>query len=157
MKRFSIVVSILLALAVTANAQSKKSKKEAPKDPTEHFVKALELDDAAAAKFADVYKAYREDVKALRPEKNGERKRPDEKTDAEVEAEIQAQFDQSQKLLDLRKSYYGKFREFMTPKQIQKFYMMEKHAGGHGPGQRGPGGPGPQGPRPDNASANFDD
>jgi len=153
MKKFSFVFAVLLAITFTANAQDKKERKGEPKDPTEHIVKALELDDAAAAKFTETYKAYREDAKALRPTPAGEGKKFEDKTEAEAEIEIQQQFEYNQKLLDLRKSYFSKYREFMTPKQIQKFYRMERRMNDHARDRRGPGGNrGPKGPRPEQAN-----
>ena len=31
--------------------------------------------------------------------------------------------------LDIREEYYNEFRKFLSPKQIQKMYNMEKHNG----------------------------
>lgn len=50
-------------------------------------------------------------------------------TDAEVEQAIKARFAQSRKILDVREKYYNEFRKFLSPKQIQKMYNMEKHNG----------------------------
>ena len=50
-------------------------------------------------------------------------------TDAEVEQAIKARFAQSRKILDIREEYYNEFRKFLSPKQIQKMYNMEKHNG----------------------------
>ena len=35
----------------------------------------------------------------------------------------------SRKILDIREEYYNEFRKFLSPKQIQKIYNMEKHNG----------------------------
>ena len=50
-------------------------------------------------------------------------------TDAEVEQVIKARFAQSRKMLDIREKYYNEFRKFLSPKQIQKMYNMEKRIG----------------------------
>lgn len=51
-------------------------------------------------------------------------------TDPETAAEqkILADFDKSQKILDLRKAYYAKFRTILSPTQIQQMYNAERSA-----------------------------
>jgi hypothetical protein len=49
-------------------------------------------------------------------------------TDAEVEKSIKDQFDHSQKILTLRQEYYKKYSKFLTPKQIQRVYELEKQS-----------------------------
>ena len=45
-----------------------------------------------------------------------------------AELKILDDFEKSQKLLTLRKAYYFKFREILTPSQIQRMYDLEKTA-----------------------------
>lgn len=51
-------------------------------------------------------------------------------TDPETAAEqkILSDFDKSQKILDLRKAYYAKFRTILSPTQIQQMYNAERSA-----------------------------
>ena len=49
------------------------------------------------------------------------------KTDAETEEAIEERFDRSQKLLDIRKKYYKEYSKYLTPKQIQRVYSIEKN------------------------------
>jgi len=141
MKKTILAATVLLLAAFSAGAQNRDdSRREPPKDPTEHIAKELGLDESATAKFSEIYKAYREDAKALHPKPTGDRKKPSELTEDQIEQMVMDEFDQSQKLLDLRKSYYPRFREVLQPSQIHKFYMMERRMGEHAM-QRG-GGPG---------------
>lgn len=50
-------------------------------------------------------------------------------TDAEVEADIKTRFAQSRKMLDIREKYYEEFRKFLSPKQVQKMYNLERRNG----------------------------
>ena len=47
-----------------------------------------------------------------------------------AEAKILRDFDKSEKLLNLRKSYYKKFRAILSPTQIQKMYDAERALNG---------------------------
>ena len=47
-------------------------------------------------------------------------------TEQESEEEIKAKFERSQKILDIRKKYYSEYSKFLTQKQIQRVYEIEK-------------------------------
>ena len=49
-------------------------------------------------------------------------------TDAEAEKAIKDQFDHSQKVLSLRQEYYKKYSKFLSAKQIQRVYELEKQS-----------------------------
>jgi hypothetical protein len=85
------------------------------------------LDDAETAKFKPVYTKYMEEMRAVRD--MNPRAPRSTLTDAEVEQVIKARFAQSRKMLDIREKYYNEFRKFLSPKQIQKMYNMEKRIG----------------------------
>ena len=70
-----------------------------------------------------------EPVEILQIERLQINRPPNRPTDAEVEQAIKARFAQSRKILDVREKYYNEFRKFLSPKQIQKMYNMEKHNG----------------------------
>ena len=106
-------------------------------------VKALLLDDATAAKFTPVYMQYLKELSESRisnsrklkaketatPENVQKTEPKSIPTDAEVEKAIKDRFAQSRKILDIREKYYNEFRKFLSPKQIQKMYNMEKRIG----------------------------
>lgn len=150
-KIFMVCMALFMGSQATLLAQ--EAKKQERKRPTQeqmqqmqcnHLIKALALDDMTAAKFTPVYREYMEEMRAVRkmgkPEKAVKKtdKAPKAErqvapkpipTDAEVEAAIKARFVQSRKMLDIRETYYSKFRQFLSPKQIQKMYNMEKNNG----------------------------
>ena len=57
-------------------------------------------------------------------ETNG--KKRSEMTDAEIDTMLKNRFKQSRKLLDLREKYYGEYRKFLSARQVQRVYELEK-------------------------------
>ena len=143
-----MLAAIVMGSQVTLFAQEKKgakperrqfNKEQMLEMQCNQIIKGLALDDATATKFIPVYKQYMEEMRATRhmgacrnianrtaADKQTPKPLP---TDAEVEQAIKARFAQSRKILDVREKYYNEFRKFLSPKQIQKMYNMEKHNG----------------------------
>lgn len=147
-KFLMVLVAVFMGSQVALFAQDKKSAKPERRQfnreqmqamQVNQIIKGLALDDATAAKFAPVYKSYMEEMRATRTmnarKSDGKQNATDKKTpkpvptDAEVEQSIKARFAQSRKMLDIREKYYNELRKFLTPKQIQKMYNMEKRNG----------------------------
>lgn len=144
-KFFMVLVALVMGSQVVVFAQD--AKRPERKRPTveqmqemqcNQIVKGLALDDEEAAKFVPVYKKYMEEMRAThdmtrkKPEPQAEPKEPKEPemlTDAEVEADIKTRFAQSRKMLDIREKYYEEFRKFLSPKQVQKMYNLERRNG----------------------------
>lgn len=147
-KFLMVLVAIFMGSQVALFAQEKKearperkqfNKEQMQEMQCNQIIKGLALDDATAAKFTPVYKQYMEEMRATRI--MGSRRNPANRTaadkqtpksvptDAEVEQAIKSRFAQSRKILDIREKYYNEFRKFLSPKQIQKMYNMEKHNG----------------------------
>ena len=137
-KVFSILLTaiIMVAFSTTVSAQennAQKSKKQRmsreqmSEMQAKHIARQLALDDATSQKFTETFSAYQKEVWALRPQGKQQKKKSD-MTDAEVEKAIKDQFDHSQKLLSLRQEYYKKYSKFLTPKQIQRVYELEKQS-----------------------------
>lgn len=147
-KFLMVLVAIFMGSQVALFAQEKNdarpqrrqfTKEQMQEMQCNQIIKGLALDDATAAKFTPVYKKYMEEMSATRmmnARKKTENKTTADKqapkpvpTDAEVEQAIKARFAQSRKMLDIREKYYNEFRKFLSPKQIQKMYNMEKRNG----------------------------
>ena len=147
-KFLMVLVAIFMGSQVTLFAQEKKgarperkqlNKEQMQEMQCSQIIKGLALDDATAAKFTPVYKQYMEEMQATRnmgARRNAANRTAADKqtpkpvpTDAEVEQAIKARFAQSRKMLDIREKYYNEFRKFLSPKQIQKMYNLEKHNG----------------------------
>lgn len=53
----------------------------------------------------------------------------DPRTEEQIDKQLQEDFDNSQKLLDLRKDYYKKLRKVLLPSQIEELYNLERRTG----------------------------
>ena len=133
---FMVLVALFMGSQMAIFAQGKKEGKtdrkqfgqeQMQKMQCNQLINALALDDAETAKFKPVYTKYMEEMRAVRD--MNPRAPRSTLTDAEVEQVIKARFAQSRKMLDIREKYYNEFRKFLSPKQIQKMYNMEKNNG----------------------------
>lgn len=128
MVAFSTAVSAQEAGTQQPSKKQRMSREQMAEMQAKHIARQLALDDATSQKFIETYSSYQKEVWALRPQGKGIHKKKAEMTDAEVEQAIKDQFDHSQKVLTLRQDYYKKFSKFLTPKQIQRFYELEKQS-----------------------------
>ena len=168
-KVFSILLTavMMVAFSTAASAQEnseqknkkqRMSREQMAEMQAKHIARQLALDDATSQKFIETFSAYQKEVWALRPQNKGQHKNRAEMTDVEAEKAIKDQFDHSQKVLSLRQEYYNKYSKFLSAKQIQRVYELERQAmnrlAKRNPmGQRGKGNAGPRdkhnaGPRP---------
>ena len=51
-------------------------------------------------------------------------------SESDIEKNINEKFDREEKLLAIRKKYYREYSKFMTQRQIQRAYELEKKATG---------------------------
>lgn len=149
-----LVALILVACSTAMNAQGsdnqRMSREQMAEAQAKHIAGKLGLDDGTTKKYVETFCDYQKEIWALGPRHH--HKKGAEMTDAETEQEIQARFDRSEKILDIRQKYHKRYSQFMTPKQIDRAYQLEretmkrmhkhgKKGGHHGPkgGQHGHG------------------
>ena len=125
---FSTAVSAQEANAQQTSKKQRMSREQMAAMQAKHIARQLALDDATSQKFIETFSAYQKEVWALRPQGKQHGKKKADMTDAEVEKSIKDQFDHSQKILSLRQEYYNKYSKFLTPKQIQRVYELEKQS-----------------------------
>lgn len=144
MKTIKILFAIAaLMMSMQGFAQDKKAPGKKQMNPQQlvqmrcnRIASELALDDATTAKFTDVYSKYAEELKSIKKDSPKKREKMDTAkvkklpTDAEVEAKIKARFAQKKKMLELQEKYYAQYRKFLSPKQIEKMYQLEKKDGG---------------------------
>jgi len=135
MKRFLTIAlcAIMMAVCTTSVlAQDKRNKRQRiPREElalrqAKHIANELAFDDATTERFTQTFCEYQKEVWALNPRHEHRQHQDTIMTDAEAEQAIKAQMERSQKLLDLREKYYAKYNEYLTPKQIQRVYQLEK-------------------------------
>ena len=85
---------------------------------------SLGLDDKTSQKFIETFCQCRKEMGATHTHRQGKKRA--EMTDAEVDKAIKADFAQGRKILDIREKYYKAYSKFLTPKQIQRVYDMER-------------------------------
>lgn len=107
------------------NAQRKRPNMEQlTKMQASRISQSLGLDDKTSQKFIETFCQCRKEMGATRPHRHGKKRA--EMTDAEVDKAIKADFAQGRKILDIREKYYKAYSKFLTPKQIQRVYDMER-------------------------------
>ena len=133
MKTRSIIKALFLTVIMaafcgTAYAQKsdkqRMSREQLAEVQARHIAQQLAFDDETTAKFVDTYSRCQKEIWTHKKKKKGVRGAA--KTDTETEEAIESRFERSQKLLDIRKKYYKEYSEFLTPKQIQRVYSLEK-------------------------------
>ena len=81
------------------------------------------MDDATSKRFINTYCDFQKEIWALNPKKRIQHRDMDEKETGQA---IQNRFEHSQKILDIREKYYGIYSEFLTQKQIERVYKLER-------------------------------
>ena len=83
-----------------------------------HIARQLAFDDKTTAKFVDTYTRCQKEIWTLAPKRKGVKG---------AARTMEERFERSQKLLDIRKKYHEEYGKFLTPKQIQRVYAIEKN------------------------------
>lgn len=125
--------------------QHRMSREQLAEAQARHIAGELALNDATTKKYVEAFCDYQKEIWALGP--RGDHKKRSEMTDAETDQAIKDRFDRIEKILDIRQKYYKRYSQFLSPKQIEKAYELERKAmkrldkhgkkAGRGPGQKG--------------------
>lgn len=129
MKKIISMLLLVLSLASVssvANAQNAKqriNREQLAETQAKYIVHELAFDDKTSERFVKTYVQYQHEVWNLGPRQKNKK---NAMTDQEMEQAMQDRFTHSQKVLDLRKKYYGIYSEFLSQKQIQRVYDLER-------------------------------
>lgn len=127
--RKTILVALTLLMSVlTLQAQvsgkQRISREQLAETQAQYIAKDFAFDDATTAKFVATYCEYQKELWAIGPRpKKAQNETLSEK---QAEAQMQQQFSRSQRILDLREKYYKKYSTFLTQRQIQRVYEIER-------------------------------
>lgn len=119
---FAIIVMVSGSSAYAQNNNPKKkriSREELAVKQAKYITSEMALDDATAAKFEEAYCNFQREVWALGP-------RGGRKTNQANGQTMEQRLEHSQRILDLRKKYYKIYQGFMTERQIDQAYRLEK-------------------------------
>ena len=128
MKRNALILIMLTIFSIMAVAQNSEkprmSREELAEKQAKYIAHELAMDDATTQKFVTTYCAYQKELWALGP--RVKENKDTEMTEAEAEQLIQARFERSQKILTIREKYYKEYSKFLTAKQIEQVYEIER-------------------------------
>lgn len=127
----NIIRLLLLAVALTAfsgtvSAQSNKqrlTREQLAEVQAKHIAKEMAMDKATSQRFIKTCCQFQRDIWALGPRP---KQSHSQMTDEETGQALKARFAHSRKILDLRQKYYAIYSEFLTQKQIQRVYELER-------------------------------
>ncbi len=108
------------------NSKQRKSREQMVEAQAKHIAQEMAFDDATSARFVKTFCEYQKEVWALGPRQKGQRKGGLAQSDAAAEKAMKERFAHSQKILNLREKYYGEYSKFLTQKQIQRVYQLER-------------------------------
>ena len=124
--RLLLLAVTLTVFSVAVSAQSNKqrlTREQLAEVQAKHIAKEMAMDDATSRRFIETFCQFQRDIWALGPRP----KQPHRTmTDEETEQALKSRFAHSRKILDLRQKYYGIYSEFLTQKQIQRVYELER-------------------------------
>ena len=119
----AILVLVFCTMATAQDKQQRMSREQLAEKQAKHIAHELAFDETTTQQFVETYCAYQQEVWALGP-----RPKTDPTNDEEAEQAIRERFERSQQILDLREKYYEEYSKFLTQKQIQRVYELERQA-----------------------------
>ena len=130
MKSFLRIILLTVTMAtfcVSTYAQKsdrqRMTREQLAEFQAEYIAKELEMDDMTTQQFIKTFCQFQKDIWALGPRPKRD---SSHLSDKEAEQAMNERFTHSQKILDLRKRYYLKYSKFLTPKQIERVYELER-------------------------------
>ena len=121
--------AIMMAMCTTAlqaqTTEQKESREKLAEAHGKHISQVLALDDATAKKFMETWLDYQKEIWALSPQTTTDKQKP--LTDEEIDKAITQRMERSQKLLDIHEKYYKKYRQFLSPKQVERVFELERN------------------------------
>lgn len=88
--------------------------------------KQLMLDDTKLAQFTSLYKEYLTALKNCRSTSEDNKVKPCERTDAQIQKDIEQRFETQQKMLDTQKKYYTSFKKILNARQLEKVFSTRR-------------------------------
>ena len=145
MKKIMTLLLLMTFSMGTVLAQEFNSEKAAERleKMTERKVKELKLDDETTVWFKPLYQEYQLALLVVGQKYNVDKKELD---DAETLEAIVNSFSRTEEEVAVKRAYFLKFQEKLTPKQLQSIFMPRYNRQRQGGQREGfPAGPPPQG------------
>lgn len=136
MKRALLILMLSITAAVAASAQTdggrqrQKWFEEMRRYKSEYIADKLKLDDKQKAEFTPVYEQMDAEIGRLNHEmrqlERNIRKNGEKVTDTEYEKAAEAQFEIRAKEAAIERSYFPKFKQILTPRQLYELKNAER-------------------------------
>lgn len=129
--RILFVLAVLLSpsyLAAQGNkaGKPKPSKTEMAQKQAIRIADILEITDETRDRFIATFVNCQQEIWSLH-KGNRKDKKTASLTEEQADSLIRARFDHSQRMLDTRRRYYEEYRKFLTPRQINRVYELERN------------------------------
>lgn len=127
MFRIMLLVTAIFAFTCSVSAQQRRDGDVSLASnlrKSKYIAEELRLSTDETEKFINTYLKCQREVWALGPRQTGKPNRS--MTDSQTDSVIQARFDHSQKILNIRRKYYVEYSKFLTSKQIERAYELER-------------------------------
>ena len=124
--RLLLLVVSLTAFSGAVSAQNRKqhlTREQLAEMQAKHIAKEMAMDKATSQRFIKTFCQFQRDIWTLGPRP---KQSHSQMTDEETGQALKARFAHSRKILDLRQKYYAIYSEFLTQKQIQHVYELER-------------------------------
>lgn len=126
---FRILLFIMTITFCGVNAYAQKdnrqrmTREQLAETQAKYITKEMAMDDVTAEKFIKTFCQFQKDVWALGPRPKRD---SSNRSEAEAEQALEERFSHSQKILNLRKNIILNIVNYLTPKQIEQVYKLEK-------------------------------
>ena len=127
---FRIIVIVVAMAAFTFPMTARQNRARKPvsheqliEKQAKQIAEKLDFSPEISEKFISTYKDCHRELRAVKPLED--RRRDSGMSEARADSIIKARFDNSQRILDIRRKYYAEYCKFLKPTQIQRVYEME--------------------------------
>lgn len=105
--------------------QQRISREQLAEKQARHIAAEMELSPETTAKFVETYTKYQTEIWKVNGAVRQKKMRQKNLTELQTDSLIKSRFDNSQRILDIRKKYYNEYHKFLTAKQISQVYKLE--------------------------------
>lgn len=121
-----LVATIALTCGSLVAQNTKEEKRVTEEQRIEKKVQRIQemlcLDDETSAKFAPMYKAYTQEMKACHKAPDPNIKK-EGRTDEQIKERMKGHFEMRQKMLDTQEKYFNEFQKILNARQLEKIFQ----------------------------------
>lgn len=123
------LIAVVCSLSVSAQDAShqRMSREKLAEKQAQNIASEMAFDSKTTARFVETYCRCQKEIWALGPRPgHGKNAGRQNMNDDQTDEAIKQRFAQSQKILDIRQKYYAEYSKFLTPRQIERVYQLER-------------------------------